>query len=60
MDVLQITDQREEKHRAWQRYMSIQKGSGYQKYVKAKTNARNETRKALRKGHIKTTEDVPT
>ena len=48
MDVIQSTDQSEEKHNAWQRYMSTHEGSDYHEYAKARNQARNETRKALR------------
>ena len=44
MDVIQSTDQSEEKHKAWQRYISTHEGLDYHEYAKA----RNETRKALR------------
>ena len=37
-----------EKYKAWQRYMSTHEGSDYHEYAKARSQARNETRKALR------------
>ena len=48
MDVIQSTDQSEEEHNTWQRYMSTHEGSDNQEYAKTRNQARNETRKALR------------
>ena len=43
-----LTKVREKHNKAWQRYMSTHEGSDYQEYAKARNQARNETRKALR------------
>ena len=48
MDDMQSTDQSEEEHKTWQRYMITYEGSDYQEYAYVRNQlARNETRKAL-------------